>query len=299
MSYVSRYTVTLNGISMASLDSTIAILDVKYEMPRYKRNLFQLADRNGARPGRTYKDRAAVSVEFEIHEQDIFKRQAVCQQIISWAKDGGELQINDRPGQKLVCVCEELPFIDSVCKWTDFLTVMFAAYDVPYWQEITPTIAEFDYESGSATTDWDSAYDEYELSVPGNAPYTLVEMQITDFTTQAPQTNISVINTSRDDGEFSQSKSGAFILEQYSRVVLEYDENMIVSYYFEYYYSTAQEYRKSNQLGYLDGIDEIRANCGKPNVIKFRYGSSNTAATPPTFTPYACKVTFKARGLWE
>ena len=295
--YVSRYEATLNGISLASIDPAVAVLDVQYEKPKYKRNLFQLANRNGARPGTRYKDRAAVTILFEIHEQNIFKRQNICQEIIAWAKDGGDLRINDRPGQKLICVCDDFPSVESVRNWTNEMTITFAAYECPYWQEVTPTVIECEYSSRSATT-LEDAFEEYSMTIPGNAPYTLLEMKIDNFTNIGAY--VGVQNVSRDDGLFEQRGAiyGGTNRRQ-DAIILEYDENMIMQYYI-YEYDTVQEvYYKRDEQGWLVGVDEVRLNCGKTNTIKFRHGQLNTSADPVTFTPRACTVTFTARGLWE
>ena len=298
MSYVSRYEVTLNGISLASIDPNIAVLDVQYEKPQYARNFFQLADRHGARPGKAYKERAAVSILFEIHTQDIFIRQTVCQAVVAWAKDGGELQINDRPGQKLVCICEEMPSVESVMRWTDTMTITFAAYEVPYWQEVNPTVVTGQCVDGTTTTDWDSAFTEFEITVPGNAPYTLLEMTIDGFTSLCNRVYIE--NTSRNDGMFKQ-EGYATLPANVQKIVLEYDENMILNYYYDCYNESQSLYYKDHEEGWLKGIDEVRLNCGQTNHIRLLYGNYVPVGEEETPGVYkrACNVTFTARGLWE
>lgn len=296
---ISRYEVTLNGTSMGEVSENIIIKDVQYEKPKYKRNLFQLADRHGSRPGKAYKDRAAVTIVFEIHEYGVADRQRVLADIITWARNGGDLRINDRPGQKLICVCEEFPAIESVRDWTNDLSIMFAAYACPYWQEVNPTIVTHQYSNRSATT-LEDAFEEVEMFVPGNAPYTLLEMRIENFETV--RTYIGVENASRDDGLFDQH-GGMVDGDAITKLanVLEYDENMIMQYYIYEYYEEQQRYIKKDQQGWLVGIDEIRLTCGQNNTIKFRYGQWNAPYddNPESFTPRACTVTFTARGLWE
>ena len=165
---ISRYEVTLNGISLASIHPSILITDVSYSPPSYALETFASAKRQGARIRRTYKETAECSVTFAIRAYDIKERQKICQDICRWAKDGGDLRVNDREGQKLQCICGKLPAVGSVRGWTDEMTISFSAYALPYWHEVIPTTLSLTGSSGSGT-----------LFVPGSAPETLVEAVIT------------------------------------------------------------------------------------------------------------------------
>lgn len=79
----------------------------------------------------------AVTVTFEIHTQDIERRQAVCMQVQEWAASGGILRTNSRPHQRLRVKCDRMPVITSELKWTGKLTVGFTAYAIPFWEDET------------------------------------------------------------------------------------------------------------------------------------------------------------------
>lgn len=150
---VSRYEVTLNNVSMASLSNDLLILDVHYDPPEYSYSTYQVANRQGAGIYNKKKQSAKVRVDFEIHVYAIDQRQEVLQDVIEWCKDGGVLEINDRDGQQLVCICESLPSIDSVRDWTSPISVTFAAYDVPYWQQKTADILIIEGSNPSGSLD--------------------------------------------------------------------------------------------------------------------------------------------------
>ena len=141
---------------MESLDSSILIRDVSYQEPWRAYGTYKIAGRDGARIYNSYKEKATVTVSFDIREYDIEDRQTVCQTVCAWAKNGGVLKVNDRPDQQLKCICETLPSITSALRWTETLNIVFAAYALPYWQDTTETTTTLTGTSGSGT-----------LSVPG------------------------------------------------------------------------------------------------------------------------------------
>lgn len=130
----SRYEVTLNGEPMSEIDENLLILDVKYPDPGIDIATLQNGGKDGAQITRTYKEAARVTVAFELHIYGIADRQEACQKVIAWARAGGILEVNDRPDQRLRCVCESYPTVSSVRNWTDPLQVSFVAYPLPWWE---------------------------------------------------------------------------------------------------------------------------------------------------------------------
>ena len=136
---ISRYEVTLNGNPMSEIDEQLLILDVEYAKPAYDLRTAVNGSLDGARITGRYKESAEVTVSFELHLYGIADRQAACQKVISWARDGGILEINDRPDQRLHVVCSEFPAISSVRNWTDPLQITFTAYPLPWWEDTEET----------------------------------------------------------------------------------------------------------------------------------------------------------------
>lgn len=243
---ISRYAVSLNGIDMASLDSRILLTDISYQVPSIDTETFQTAQRNGGRIQNRSKDSESVTVNFAIRAYDISERQAICQAICTWAKRGGELQINDRPGQKLICLCKKPPAITSALKWTDTLEIKFTAYAQPYWQDILPQTISLSGTSGSGT-----------LYVPGSAPETMVEVLIT---AQAQLTTIELTV-----GNYTIVLSGLNIASGNS-IMIAYDDEMIQSI-------------RTGSTSLLDkrsGADDLIAECGANNSVSFTANASCT-----------------------
>lgn len=294
---VTRYEVTLNNVSMASVDSSILIHDVKYEKPEYSRNLFQLANRQGANIGKSYKRRSAVMITFEIRKYDVAERQEVAEKLIKWARNGGDLRINDRPGQKLICVCDELPAFESVRDWTSELSVTFAAYVVPYWQSTSIFTTSGQYRK-TASTNKEATFQSFEVDVPGNAPcFTPKAVYVRNFSTSASNTQVylEMRDQSRDDGTF---RSNMIFLNAQSGISYEYtyDDNQILQYVCRYGGNT---YNMLGRLSYTE-IYDVLLTCGIVNDFKVSlttraYNSSDQVV----YTPVNADVTIEWKGYWE
>lgn len=300
---MTRYEVTLNGISLESLHPSIYIIDVNYEPPQYSIETYSIVKRQGARISRKYKEKAAVSIRFVVRAYDIVERQSIIQSIIHWAKNGGDLRINDRPGQKLVCVCDQLPGVESVRGWTEELTIAFAAYAIPYWQSLEETVANLTLEDGTQVSSKDLApLTDLELYVPGNAPYNYVGMKWQSRSADYRDGTLDVINANRNDGMFTNG--GGIIVTGWNRIyrAIEYDEEAI-SRIYEHQGSrqSSSVYRDVDIQYMMSGIDEILVNCGETNALQVRFGSLDSSLSPNQrpFTPRACTVEFRTRGLWE
>lgn len=300
---ISRYDVTLNGTRMAEISNKILILDVQYEPPQYARNLFQRANRNGALVGKAYKQRAAVSIVFEIHEYDIAERQRILARIIKWAKNGGDLRINDRVNQKLICICDELPAIESVRDWTSELTITFAAYAIPYWQYLgvqmeTVTLAsgtEADYSADEGFVSKNISPDfTYQLS---NAPYAFLDVEVAVPEGANPGNMIEIENNLSPDGRFTIENGSGVISPKYiASFVIATDENGLLRAYKHIYDPDTSSYEDDSKGMWNKGKnDEIRLVSGETNTVRIRYGQR----IDNLFTPYAAQVTFKVRWLFE
>lgn len=297
---ISRYEVKLNNVSMASLSEKILILDVNYETPKYTRNLFQRANRNGALVGKAYKQRAAVSIVFEIHEYNISDRQTILANIIKWAKDGGDLRINDRPGQKLICVCDALPAIESVRDWTGSMTITFAAYAIPYWQNVTAQTFSAELESGTeADYDEDGGFVSTEIIPDGNAPYSFIDVTVRLPMNANPGNRIEMENSLSKDGRFVLDRTlGVVPPKQISSLIMATDDDGIFNTYMHIYVPDPAGYEDSSLGMMIKGKnDEIRLVSGKSNIVRIRYGQYRSDGN--TFTPYAALVDYTVRGLWE
>ena len=244
----SRYEVTLNDKKLSSVNKNLLILDVAYSTSEsFERS--RIANRDGARLSSLYREGSSVTVTFELHIYDIQKRQAALADVIAWAKDGGELKINDRKDQSLQCVCEKLPAI-SVKNWTEPLTITFSAYAFPYWEETKATVATLSGKNVSGT-----------IKVNGNAPKAYANVTV--------KATAAITSLTVKVGSSSIALSGISIAAG-KTVVFSYDENKILSIMTGTTSLLSKRTAKSS--------DDLVASCGKSNKISV-VASANVTAT--------------------
>ena len=206
---ISRYEVILGGMALSAISPHIVILDVQHPPASIRNGTYSLAKRQGAHVYRRYIESTSVTVSFMIRAYDIRERQAILQQVVRWAKNGGVLQTSDREGQQLRCICEQYPSVSSVRNWTDPLQITFAAHALPFWQEVLPATLSLTGTSGSGN-----------LYVPGDADDAFVEATIT--------ANAALSSLSLTAGDTSISLTGLSIASG-GTVVIAYDQDMIQS----------------------------------------------------------------------
>lgn len=136
---LNRYECSLDGKPLSAISPSIFITDIREDAPPDRITAEPYAIHNGSRYIRKQRESLSVSVEFAIREQDEARRMEVCQLIQKWAKNGGYFARSDRPGQRLRVRCETLPSVASALKWTEILSVVFTAYELPYWESVAAT----------------------------------------------------------------------------------------------------------------------------------------------------------------
>lgn len=148
---MSRYRVWLDDASLEEISPQIYVSDISYAAasPSYTASRIGMTD--GQRTGDgDYYDGAMIVVSFAIREYNTAARQAILQNVAAWAAKGGWLKTSDRPDQMIYVRCNKLPAISSVLRWTQSLSIEFAAYDFPFWVDVEPvsvTVANGDTET--------------------------------------------------------------------------------------------------------------------------------------------------------
>lgn len=162
---VTRYMASLDGLPLHDIDPTIYITDIQEQAPQMNVVTHPRAAGHGMYRTRHARESVSVVIRFSIREYSTARRKAVLEQVIAWARDGGSLEINDRPGQALRVVLDVPPTITSSLHWTQELSMTLTAYDQPYW---------FGIDSVTVPANGDAL-----LFVPGNAPEAAVDAEIT------------------------------------------------------------------------------------------------------------------------
>lgn len=237
-----RYDAILNGVSLWDVSPQIIVLDIQHGLTQFVRNTYKIANRSGAvADSQGLMSSAGVTVVFAIRERNVAKRQEICQRVITWARDGGVLEVSDRPGKQLLCRCERLTAIDSALKWASNLTITFAGNGNPFWTDVVPSSAHFTGTGGAG-----------QLYVPGTAPFVYAEISATVASTLAildvrvGETRIRLENLDCGAGD---------------KVVIRYDNNGIQ--HIEHNGQSILSKRTA------DSSDDLIAVCGKPNNIVF------------------------------
>lgn len=163
----TKYTCALDGVSLAGLDDRICILDIREEAPKQRLSSVPLPQ--GGQTMTPMRESLTVRVTFAIHEEQPHLRRAALQNVLAWAVKGGALTISDRPNQRLMVVCTELPAM-SAEDWTETLTLAFTTTRCPYWEDAEATF----FNTNTAAS----------LTFPGTADSTPVSVTVTNNTAE-------------------------------------------------------------------------------------------------------------------
>jgi len=134
----TQFAVWLDGIGLQDLDPRIYVTDVEEAPLQTKQHLHPRLSSGGMFASPALRQKLTVTVHFLIHESDPIRRKRLLMQVSAWAQRGSTLTVSDRPHQQLHVQAETLPAMASSLKWTDPLSLTFAACAYPWWEEIVP-----------------------------------------------------------------------------------------------------------------------------------------------------------------
>ncbi len=263
---ISRYEATMNGVALSGVSQSILILDISHREPRLRTETYTVAQRSGSRLYRRTFEKAETTITMEIREYDTRQRQNVIDAVNAWARAGGQLRTSDRMGKHLTCVCETFAAAKSVKKWTDAVSVTFAAYENPFWED--DAISETYFHQADTG--------QGKLYVPGN-----VEQDV--FVSAEIYVN-EVFNDSLTFGLYvngrglTVSNVNGYSIPVGTRIYIYYDEHRI-----QHVDTGDVGIVGLDWMAHSNGMDLI-ADCGENDV------SFDATAT--------LSVWFRARGLW-
>lgn len=162
---IMRYRCAINDKELDAIDESIYITDIKETAPKMRTESVINAIYSGTRITRRTRQSLSIKIYFIIRERDVYQRQRIMQMVNAWAKEG-YLTVSTRPGQRLHVMPDALPATDSALRWWDTLTMDFAAYALPYWQDQIPTNVSLSGTSASKTVFvTGNAWDERDIFV--------------------------------------------------------------------------------------------------------------------------------------
>lgn len=255
---ISRFEVWLNEVALSSIHPDIYIRDIEYTVPTLQDTLHAYGLRNGATPIKRYIGSTTVSVLIEIHTYGTAERQRICEQVAAWAMKGGVLRTSDKNERRLNVVCSDAPTIESALNWTDTVTISFAAYALPFWEDLYPQELKL-----TGTSETGSMFGVGYA----DRPFVTVNLAVkagtlTDVSFVAGSTNIVLSGLSLATGAI---------------LTLDYDARHILTLYG----NNESVYNKRT----ASSSDDLRLEIGVANPIVL---SANTNV----------EATFKARGLY-
>ena len=245
---INRYEAYRDGVALSSIDGAIMILDIQYPPVSISYRTGRVANRQGVRTYGEYVGETSVTIVFEIHEYDTVKRQAICRRVARWAMYGKYMTTSDRPEERLRCVCDDPPSIQSVKKWTDQIKMTFTAQVLPFWEEVNETRLTITGASGSQS-----------LYIPGNVRGTLVTVSI--------KANAACENITIASGSTMMMLKGLG-LEANDVVLIDYDDNMILR---------ILKNGTTSILSKRSGSDDLLVDSGKFNTFVVSASASVTA----------------------
>lgn len=236
---ISRYEAYMDGEALSAIDPSIYVLNIRPGEVTPQFALKDTAGMDGSIIARKRFAKASVEIDFEIHEYDVAKRNAICQKVQKWA-NGSVLKTSDRPGQVLKSVCEQYPIV-TARDWTNPVTMTFAGYRPPYWEDENAVTVSMSGTSGRT-----------EKYVPGNAKNSLVKAVVT---ANASVSSFSVTVDGKTLNFTGLSLSSGDV------VTIDHDDNLFL------------RIRKGNNSlmnkRTSSSADELTASCGKLNVFQF------------------------------
>ena len=176
---ISRYRVAIGGTQLDSLDDNLLILDIQHSPVEKQIRQSSVANLDGYEIADTKYIRRTITVTFELHIYDIAERNAVCQKINAWAKNGGTMTVSDREGQRIIVACEQLADIESARNWTDPLTLVFSSTYSPFWETVAAKTVTLAGKTAKGTLKMDGNAGDALVSVTVTAKAAVSSLQLT------------------------------------------------------------------------------------------------------------------------
>lgn len=139
----TKTSIARGGVYLHDLSSRIIVQSITESDAR----LTPRAQTYGCRLGQHITgpiERASIdlTVTFSIMGRlDMIGRAELLERVAGWASMPGEITVDYRPMRRLEAVCVQIPGVGDAKKWTGNHTIIFRAYEKPYWEDRLQTIA--------------------------------------------------------------------------------------------------------------------------------------------------------------
>ena len=143
----------LNGVELDSLDDRILIQGIDEAAGRDQVTAVPLGGAPGSRMTGKHRDWLDVTVRFTINEKSYSpgSRDEVMDKVKAWAEEGGVLTVNYKTGKQLRVICFQQPAAGDLATRREY-SIVFRAYGVPYWEDVTATTLTMNQDDEGAGT---------------------------------------------------------------------------------------------------------------------------------------------------
>lgn len=178
---IGRYDAAINSTWLSEIDDRIVVVDVLDGAPKTRVVTSSAPSALGTRYIRTLRENLSVTIQFAIWEQDVELRKELLMRIQCWAADAingvARLEISDRRRQQLYVRASEIPSIGSAA-WTGKLSMVFTAYEMPYWMDIEYVKTETAESGALFVPGLGEAFCEAEATNTGMDPVTALILSV-------------------------------------------------------------------------------------------------------------------------
>ena len=272
---MNRYQVSIGGKwlhtylnSDKRFKGRVWVEDIQYAEPSIKRTIETAGDADGGIITRTYREKASVTILFNVLTWDPTERYDAIESIRSLAAKGGTILTSNRPNRALFnAVCETYPEIVSSKARTDTISMTFSAYAFPYWQDkADPTPKTLSNTTNTSMS----------VTVPGNAPRAKCTVEIIANENFGGNSNLAGSTVDVTVGKTTLYL--AYDLQKNNYCLIDTDEhdNLRVRIYNN---STSSKKLITSGIGLLlpTSSDRLEAIPGQANTFKVRANKKVTA----------------------
>lgn len=133
-----RFEATMTGVKFSDIAPEIYLIDIVEEPAAMDITTTRMANKPGERVSAKTRTSLSVRLVYEIHSPNITRRAEIQRLVAKWAngyQGRGLLAVNYRPGKVLNVSCDNFPALDSGLRWTQQLSLVLTAHEIPYWED--------------------------------------------------------------------------------------------------------------------------------------------------------------------
>ena len=141
---ILRHRAALNDAQLDELDGRILVCGIEEAAARETITAVSRYGGTGQRVTGRHRESLDVTIKFamRIKATDLEGRHQLFNKVVGWAMGayrGAWLTVGHKSGQRVWVRVAQLPTESDQVKWNTEYSIVFRAYGVPHWQDITPT----------------------------------------------------------------------------------------------------------------------------------------------------------------